>query len=92
MLVFKREAVQQEHRTLKGHTMMTEKLNEDSMVPAIVDNELRVLIFPRESIANIRILPKDFDLSNIKVLLSERRILIKVENAPDSYIDAVSEG
>jgi hypothetical protein len=54
--------------------------------PAEVDRETRLLIGPRDNIAQIRILPDDFDLSDIKVEMEGLKVLVKVDGAPNTCI------
>ena len=57
--------------------------------PVEIDEELRPLALPRDNIANIRLLPDDFDLDNIKTYFDGNRAAMWVDNAPDTWI---SEG
>lgn len=55
--------------------------------PALIDEEVRTLVFPRESIFSIRILPDDFDLENIQIVVHNRRLDLVVDGGPDFSID-----
>jgi len=54
--------------------------------PVDIDEDMRVLLLPRENIAHIRILPDDFDITNINVERVGFRYYIEVENAPDASL------
>jgi hypothetical protein len=54
--------------------------------PAVVDRETRQIMIPRENIAQIRILPDDFDLSDIRIEMEDLKVLVKVDGAPDTCI------
>lgn len=54
--------------------------------PAEVDQEDRVMMVPRDNIAQVRILPDDFDVDNIRIEIKGVRVFIKVDGAPDSSI------
>jgi len=54
--------------------------------PALVDREPRQLMIPRENIAQMRILPDDFDLSDIRIEMEDLKVLVKVDGAPDTCI------
>lgn len=50
--------------------------------PIDIDDELRVMLIPRENIAHIRLLPDDFDITKIEIERKNNRYFIKVKNAP----------
>jgi len=54
--------------------------------PVDIDQEPRMLMIPRENIAHIRLLPPDFDLTNIRVDIRNMRMYVKVPGAPDTSI------
>ena len=54
--------------------------------PLDIDKESRVLMIPRESIANVRLLPDNFNMTKIVTERQGLRIFIKVKDAPDAAI------
>jgi len=60
-------------------------------VPAEIDEAPRPLMIPRDNIANIRILPHDFDLDHIEICFEGIKVGIKVKGAPDTWISEVGE-
>jgi len=54
--------------------------------PAEVDRETRVLMVPRNNIAQIRVLPDDFDLSDLRIEMEGLKVCVKVDGAPDTCI------
>jgi hypothetical protein len=54
--------------------------------PVDIDKEPRVLVIPRENVAHMRVLPDDFDVSNITILYEGRRVCVAVEGAPHTSI------
>lgn len=54
-----------------------------------IDEESRVIVVPRENIAHMRILPEEFDLSQIKIETRGTRQFVKVEGGPDTSIGEV---
>ena len=59
--------------------------------PIEIDVGLRQLLIPRENIANIRILPDDFDLDKIEICYEGIKIGVRVEGAPDAWISEMGE-
>lgn len=57
--------------------------------PIDVDEELRTLILPRETIAHIRILPDTFDLKDIQTYRKGYRWFLKVKDGPDASLGEV---
>jgi hypothetical protein len=66
ILVFHRDTYPPERRTLKGDTMIAEQWSEREMKAGNIDEENRTLLFPRNVISNIRILPDEFDLDKFE--------------------------
>ena len=91
ILVFKRDTYPPERRTLKSTGMVHEPWGEDSFKAGQIDEEARTMVFPREIIANIRLLPDDFDLEAIALRLNGRRIDMVVSGGPDSALGEVTE-
>jgi len=60
--------------------------------PVQIDKEIRPLLLPRDNIANIRILPDDFDVDNIELCSEGAKLGIKVKGAPDTWIGEIGEG
>ena len=87
VLIFRRETLPEERRTFKGQHMVSEPARKGGMVPVQVDEEARTLVFPREVVANIRLLPDDFDLDSIEVKQEGHNIELVVNGAPDSSLE-----
>ena len=58
----------------------------DTAQKAIIDEETRVVIIPRDNIAHIRVLPDNFDLNKLEIVTRGMRDFIKVVNGPDTSI------
>jgi len=54
--------------------------------PIDIDDELRVMLVPRENIAHIRLLPDDFDITKIEIERKNNRYFFKVKNAPSASL------
>jgi len=59
--------------------------------PVDIDKETRVLLLPRENIAHIRILPDDYDITDIKVERVGFRYYLKIKGADDASLGEVAE-
>jgi len=59
--------------------------------PIEIDNEIRILIIPRENIAHIRVLPDNFDLTSIETERKGFRYYISVKDGPDASLGEVGE-
>lgn len=53
---------------------------------ALVDEEPRVLLIPRDNVAHVRILPDGFDINRIEFMSRGVRDFVKVEGGPDTSI------
>lgn len=60
-------------------------------LPVDLDTEERSVIVPISNISNIRILPRDFRLDNIRFFAEGRKIGVKVDGAPDTWIGEFGE-
>ena len=60
--------------------------NPGKTSPIDIDDEARTLCCPRESINHVRILPDDFDITNIKTMRKENRWFVKVEGGPNTSL------
>jgi hypothetical protein len=54
--------------------------------PIDIDDEARTLYCPRESINHIRVLPDDFDITDIKTLRKDKRWFVEVEGQPNTSL------
>ncbi|UCG55703.1 MAG: hypothetical protein JSU70_12630 [Phycisphaerales bacterium] len=54
--------------------------------PIDIDDEARTLYCPRESINHVRVLPDDFDLTDIKTVRKENRWFVKVDGQPNTSL------
>ena len=54
--------------------------------PVDIDAEPRILMVPKENIAHIRLLPDDFDVTEIKSTIRGLRTYVEVPGAPDTSI------
>lgn len=68
----------------KGVIISKGKIN-----PVDIDKEVRTLIIPRDNISHIRLLPDDFDVSNIEVEEIGFRYFVKVKNGPHTSIGEI---
>jgi hypothetical protein len=59
--------------------------------PLDIDEEPRVLLIPRDNIAHIRVLPDNFDVSDIRIGYQGRRVCVAVEGAPYTSIGERAE-
>ena len=86
ILVYRRDTYASERRTLKGNTMVEEPWTEISFKLGAIDEEVRTMVFPRDAIANIRVLPDGFNLDSIRLRMKGRRIDVVVDNGPSTSI------
>ena len=57
-----------------------------------VDAKTSAMVIPRENIESIRVLPDDFDVSNIRVSTEGQQIQMVVDRAIDAYLGEMGEG
>jgi len=69
--------------TVEGKAVVIFKGRPD---PVDIDEEPRVLVIPRENIARIRILPDNFDISDIRTEEKRFRMYVVVDGGPDTSI------
>ncbi|MFC1735298.1 hypothetical protein ACFL1X_04220 [Candidatus Hydrogenedentota bacterium] len=60
--------------------------------PFEIDEECRHLMIPRDNVANIRILPDNFDLDHLQVIMVGTRMELIVKGAPNSNIGETEGG
>jgi len=68
---------------IEGRGLVIFKGRQD---PVDVDDEPRVLAVPRDNVSHIRILPDNFDLTNIRTKAERLRIYVEVDSGPDTSI------
>lgn len=51
-----------------------------------IEDELRVVVIPRDNIAIIRVLPNNFDITNIRTVTKGHKLCLVVDGAPDATI------
>lgn len=56
-----------------------------------IENEMRIVLIPRENIAIVRVLPDDFDMVNIRTVRKGHKLCLVVDGAPDATIVEVNE-
>ena len=76
-----------EQRTWEGKEMLVQPPRTSGLPPAVIDDEVRTLYFPRESIYSVRELPEDYDMNNVRLVLCNSRLDLVVDGAPNSSID-----
>lgn len=59
------------------------------VTPVDIDEKIRTLLIPRDNIAHIRILPDNFDISNIEIEQTGIRYFIKVKDGPHTSIGEI---
>jgi len=59
--------------------------------PIEVDSETRTLVVPRENIAHVRLLPDNFDLTDMKTERRGLRYYIIVNDGPDASLGEIGE-
>ncbi|MGB9642289.1 MAG: hypothetical protein ACP5JO_03950 [Candidatus Ratteibacteria bacterium] len=64
-------------------------VSKGKITPVDIDEQVRTLIIPRDNISHIRLLPDDFDLSNIEIEEIGIRYFIRVKNAPHTSIGEI---
>lgn len=87
VLLYSRKTAFTDSSTIRGSTMIRSDLQQANSQPFEVDEQSRTVVFPRDGILSVRILPDNFDLNNIRVVFSGRRIDLVVDGAPDSALD-----
>ena len=60
-------------------------------LPIYIDEGLRPIAVPYDNIANIRVLPDNFDINNIELKAVEGRYGMTVPGAPDTWIGEMGE-
>lgn len=69
--------------TVKGRGLVVFKGRPD---PIDIDEDPRVLVIPRETIAHIRVLPDDFEYKDIETKTRGFRVYADVPGGPDTSI------
>ncbi len=64
-------------------------VSKGKITPVDIDDEVRTLIIPRDNISHIRLLPDDFDVSNIEVEVRGIRYFVKVKGGPHTSIGEI---
>ncbi len=64
-------------------------VSRGKITPVDIDEEIRTLIIPRDNIAHIRILPDNFDISNIEIEERGIRYFIRVKDGPHTSIGEI---
>lgn len=57
-----------------------------------IDKATSVVMIPRESIDNVRVLPEKFDITNMKVATEGQQIQLVVEGGADVMLGEMGEG
>jgi hypothetical protein len=91
ILLYSRKTTFSDASTLRGADMIRTNAASGNSLPYEVDEESRQLLFPRDGILSVRILPDNFDVENIKIKFSGKRIDLHVDGAPDSALDELYE-
>ncbi len=64
-------------------------VSKGKITPVDIDEDIRTLIIPKDNIAHIRILPDDFDISNIEVEERGIRYFIRGKGGPHTSIGEI---
>lgn len=59
---------------------------------ADIDAKPSAMMFPRESIESIRVLPDSFDMANIRVTTEGQKLMLVVDGAANAFLGEMSEG
>lgn len=59
---------------------------------ADIDAKPSAMMFPRESIESIRVLPDGFDVANMKFTTEGQKLMLVVEGAADAFLGELGEG
>ena len=89
ILIYLRKTGMSDSATLRGDSVIRNTRESKDLLPMEIDEETRTLVFPRDNILSIRVLPDDFDIDAIKVQFSGRRIDLLVPGAPNSALDEI---
>jgi hypothetical protein len=57
-----------------------------------IDKKPSAMMFPRENIESIRVLPDSFDIANMTVTTDGQQLRLVVEKAADVYLGDLGEG
>ncbi|MBP8130276.1 MAG: hypothetical protein KA184_11925 [Candidatus Hydrogenedentes bacterium] len=57
-----------------------------------IDKKPSAMMFPRESIESIRILPDSFNVTDLKVTTEGQKLMLVVEGAADAFLGEMGEG
>jgi len=76
--------------TTKSHLSVAGEMKGQAL-PVDLDTDERSIIIPIANISNIRVLPRDFNLNNIQFFADARKIGVKVNGAPDTWIGEFGE-
>jgi hypothetical protein len=59
---------------------------------AQIDEKPGAVMIPRESVDNIRVLPDNFDLNNLKISTTGQQLVLVVDGKRDIFIGEMGEG
>ena len=59
---------------------------------ADIDAKPSAMMFPRESIESIRVLPDNFDVANIRLTTEGQKLMLVVDGAADAFLGELAEG
>ncbi len=57
-----------------------------------IDETIKVIIIPRESIDHIQILPDNFDINNMKITTEGQQLVLVVDGKRDAFLGEMGEG
>jgi hypothetical protein len=60
--------------------------------PVSVDDAVRTMVLPRESVLSVRVLPDDFSLEKVEVMYDGTKLGINVPGGPPAWIGEAGEG
>jgi len=94
MLINCKSLLIQGHEEMREHRVGSMNVRGEMSgrtLPIYIDSDLRLIAVPYDNIANIRVLPDDFDLDHIEVKAVEGRYGMTVPGAPDTWIGEMGE-
>lgn len=59
---------------------------------AMIDAKSSAMMFPRDSIESIRVLPDNFDMANLRVTTEGQKLMLVVDGAADAFLGELGEG
>ncbi len=91
IFIFRRKLSSHSQTAVKGLKIVHRDTATGGLLPALVDEEKRTMAIPRDAIHNVRVLPDDFDIDNMRLEVVGQRVDVVVDGAPNTAVDEIGE-